>query len=193
MRARGWQVEGIEPSAYAAGAAREQGLCVHHGSVANATVSGAPFDMIVLFMTLEHLHEPVETLRRVRDWSHPGTWLVLSVPNAASIDFTWFRQCGFAVQAPTHLYHFTPETLELILGRAGWRIERLVHQRSEANLMASLGLLAADLGLPLTRTRWLLDYPYEARLARFLLYPLAFALGASEQSGRMTVWARRTP
>jgi 2-polyprenyl-3-methyl-5-hydroxy-6-metoxy-1,4-benzoquinol methylase len=193
MRARGWQVEGIEPSAYAAGAAREQSLPVHHGSVESATVSGAPFDMVVLFMTLEHLHEPIETLRRLREWSHPGTWLVLSVPNAASIDFAWFRQRGFAVQAPTHLYHFTPETLELVLNRAGWRTQRLVHQRSEANLMASLGFLAVDLGIPRSTAQWLLVYPDEARLARFLLYPLAFALGASAHSGRLTAWAIGTP
>lgn len=190
MRERQWDVRGIEASPRAASAARHAGLDVHAGSIESAVPPDVPYDLIVMFMTLEHLHDPVASLRRLRGWVKPDGWLVASVPNAAALDFTLFRQHGFALQVPTHLFHFTPDTVTSVLDRAGWSVENLFHQRSEANLLASLGLWATDaLQAPRLGGR-LANYPCWPATVRLPLHPLGQVLGRLGQSGRMTIWAR---
>lgn len=183
-------MRGIEASPSAARSAREAGLEVHTGSVESTPPPDAPYDLIVMFMTLEHLHQPIRTLERLRGWVKPDGWIVASVPNAAAVDFTLFGPCGFALQVPTHLYHFTPETVAAVLDRGGWRFEKLFHHRSEANLLASFGIWAKQ-ALPFVPlTTRLADYPYWPAFARLPFQPLGQLLGRLGQSGRMTVWAR---
>ena len=58
MAGQGWEVEGIEFSEKAAQAAAQLGYCVHAGSLETAQQPGEPFDLIVGWMVLEHLHDP---------------------------------------------------------------------------------------------------------------------------------------
>jgi 2-polyprenyl-3-methyl-5-hydroxy-6-metoxy-1,4-benzoquinol methylase len=194
MSDRGWRVSGLEPSEKAAENARALGL-----DVKATTLEGAPdrkesLDLVVAWMVLEHLHEPIRGLRRLHAWSREGAWLVGSVPNAASLDFKLFGDAWYALQTPTHLYHYTPETLPKVLERGGWRLERLLHQRILTNYTASLGYRLEE-WVP-SRAHALLDRASET-LSRFetfqpfALYPLAFALSMLGQTGRMTFWARR--
>ena len=185
----GWQGAGIEYSSSAAENARQAGLVVHTGSVETAPEPAVPYDLIVAWMVFEHLHDPLGTLRMLHRWSQPGAWLVLSVPNAAALEFKLFRQHWYALQLPTHLYHYTPTTLRAVLERGGWRMQRMFHQRVLGNLVGSVGLalegrvpLAERLvRLPSTRG-WSLRAP---------LFPLATLLATLGQTGRMTIWARR--
>jgi 2-polyprenyl-3-methyl-5-hydroxy-6-metoxy-1,4-benzoquinol methylase len=43
------------------------------------------YDTILMSHILEHMEHPVELLRRVRDWMHPESILIVSVPNATSL------------------------------------------------------------------------------------------------------------
>ena len=69
MAQRGWDVAGIEYSASAADNARTLGYAVHAGSVETAPDPAVPYDLVVGWMVLEHLHEPLEVLRRIRTWT----------------------------------------------------------------------------------------------------------------------------
>jgi len=191
MQANGWQVEGIEFSPSAAKSARSAGFSVHTGSIEGAPAPSEPFDLIVAWMVLEHLHEPILALRKLADWAAPGAALVVSTPNAASLDFRVFRDLGFALQVPTHLYHYTPDSLTAVLEAGGWQVEKVYHQRSEMNLMVSLAYWARERGLPTLVSSWLQNYPEKAKLSRLVFQPLAQVLGLLGHSGRMTIWARR--
>lgn len=191
MQKRGWEVEGIETSASAAMAANRAGFLVHHGTVGDAPTPSMPPDLIVAWMVLEHLHTPIDDLRRLAEIAAPGAWLVASVPNAASIDFRLFRDRGYALQVPTHLYHYTPATITRLLTSSGWALDRIIHQRSEANLVLSLGYVAEDLGVLPSLTSKLQNYPASSPLLRLSLLPIAQLLGLFGESGRMTIWARK--
>jgi len=190
MAARGWEVEGIEFSAEAAAAARPLGHPVHAGPLETAPSPAAPYDLVVAWMTLEHLHDPVLGLRKLRGWTRRDGWLVASVPNAGALEFRVFKDAWYALHLPNHLYHFTPKTVDRVLGRAGWRVERIFHQRLLGNLVASIGYRMQDRGCPPRLTRPLVDFPEKARLGHLVLLPLAGVLGGLGQTGRMTVWAR---
>lgn len=191
MSDRGWQVEGLEFSETAANHARSAGFNVHVGSLETAPEPVAPYDLIVGWMVVEHLHDPVSALTKLARWTKPGGWLVLSLPNVSSFEFTIFRGASYALQVPTHLYHYSPDTLSILLTKTGWQVKSVFHQRVLSNLFGSIGLKLEDWGAP----SWLIlpfkKYPTQGGCWGLILYPLALLLAALGQTGRMTVWAQR--
>lgn len=187
----GWDVEGIEFSASASAAATEAGFVVHNGPLESVEGPTRQFDVVVMRMVLEHLHDPVAGLRRLHAWTKPGGWLMVTVPDAGCFEMSLFKDAWYALDLPRHLYHFTPETIGSVLERGGWTLDRVMHQRDVANVVASLGYAVSDrIQIPGVVDR-LVRFPQTQSWERFALYPLAATLAAFGQTGRMTVWARR--
>lgn len=190
MAKRGWHVEGVEFSEAAASAARSLGYPVHTGPLEDAPAPSLPVDLVVGWMVLEHLHDPIGCLAKLNEWSSANAWLVLSVPNAKSAEFSVFRENWYALQLPTHLHHFTPKSLTHLLGAAGWKLEALHHQRSLGNLLFSLAYITERHGLQRT-TSFLRRWAGGNGVRFYVLFPLAWLLSLFGQTGRMTVWARK--
>lgn len=191
MASRGWDVEGIETSAAGCRAARALGFRVIEGGVEDVADPDRAFDLVVGWMVLEHLRDPLAALRRIRGWTRAGGWLVLSVPNCASWDARFFRGAWYGAELPRHLFHFTEESLGLVLGRAGWHVERVFHHRTLPDPIGSVGLALQGRRGVGRLSRRLVATPARMGLLNYLLYPLAALLAAAGQTGRMTVWARR--
>lgn len=191
MASAGWKVRGIEFSPKAAAAAQEAGLDVYSGSVDSAPEPEQPYDLIVGWMVVEHLHEPLDSLKKLLRWTEPGGWLAISLPDAGAIEFRLFKASGYALQLPNHLYHFTPRTIAMLLEKAGWRVERIAHHRVLNNLMGSIGHKLEDLNAPHCIARAFRNYPHTAARLSLILYPLAWLLALLRQTGRMTVLARK--
>lgn len=190
MANKGWKVEGIEFSEKAARAASQLGYKVHAGSLESAPAPEHSFDLIVGWMVLEHLHDPIGCLEKLHDWASPGAWLALSVPNAKSLEFQIFKDKWYALQLPTHLHHFTPESLATVLEAGGWQLQKVHHQRSIINLIASASYVANSKGW-LGLGRWLYELAMRGGMWFYLTFPFAWILGGLGQTGRMTVWARK--
>jgi SAM-dependent methyltransferase len=189
MAQAGWQVQGIEPSADAGAAARVLGYPVHVGPLETAPDPAEPYDLVVGWMVLEHLHEPIAALSKLARWSAPGAWLAASVPDASAWEFKLFGDAWYALHLPGHLFHYTPRTLGLVLARAGWRLERVVWHDNPNNLLLSARYRCLERGW--TRSAEALrDMAECKRLGRTRLL-LGKLLRALRSSGRMTVWARR--
>jgi len=77
------------------------------------------FDAVTLWHALEHLHQPLDVLRRVRRLLKPGGVCVIAVPNAGSPQATRDGAMWFGFDVPRHLWHFTPETLARFLAQSG--------------------------------------------------------------------------
>jgi len=189
-RLAGWEVEGVEPSEKAAAIASARGLPVHAGRLADAPLQNSPYDLVVAHMVLEHLHDPVAALKQWRGLVKPGGRLVVSTPNIGSLDYLIFRRNWYALQLPTHLYHFTPRTLKKMLQVAGWRVEKILHHRTMANYIGSLGILLEQ-ATPLTGPgRALKQLAGAGGYLPYLLYPVSLVMAALGQTGRMTAWAQ---
>ena len=117
----GFDPSGLEPSAQVARDAHERtGLPVFAGAVEDALLSTAHYDVITIFDVLEHLVEPLGTLRRLRRSLRPGGFLAVSVPNYGG---WWARLSGKRWPFLTpweHLTYFTRRTLRGTLLRAGF-------------------------------------------------------------------------
>jgi SAM-dependent methyltransferase len=139
MRRQGWQVTGLDVSdAAVRRARRELGLHVLSGSLPHPELKGATFDLITMLHSLEHVHAPLPVLRSAHHLLAPGGKLLVAVPN---IDSVAYRLCGAGwagLDLPRHLTHFTPRTLRLMLGRAGFRAGpvRMVRHSSWLRLSA---------------------------------------------------------
>ena len=191
MASLSWSVEGLEPNSAAAYSARELGFSVYTGTLESAPERSSVYDLVVGWMVLEHLHEPVLSLQKLASWTRKDGRLVFSVPNAQSWEFRVFGNAWFALQLPTHLYYYTPETIRAVLLEGGWKLERILHQRSVTNLMASFGYKAEDAGLDNRISHWLTNFPETNWKVQRWAYPLAYLLSLAGQTGRMTIWARK--
>lgn len=187
-RSLGWRVDGIEFSESAATVARRKGFSVQSGSLEQARPPEQAYDLVVAWMVLEHLHQPVEALRRVREWMQPGGYLVALVPDAGSLARTLFKNRCYDLHLPAHLFHYTPRTLTMVLENAGWEVTRVFWQRNCNTLLWSLQYWAEENELKTTLrfAKWLRT----AHAARRLRLLLGVMLGALRQSGRIEVWAR---
>lgn len=188
MRLAGWQVQGIEFSPSAAQAARDRGFSVETGAVENAAAPKQPYDVIVAWMVLEHLHEPHRVLEKLREWIAPDGYLVFSVPDAGALERRLFKSRWYAWHLPNHLYHYTPVSIERLLHATGWTVERRYWQRNPVSLLRSMQYLARDRGF--VRTDRLLGQLIEkSRYSKFRIL-LGWLLAIFRQSGRMEIWAR---
>lgn len=90
---------------------------------------GRLFDLIWMDNVLEHARDPHELLSAAADTASDNAWLVLEVPFDYSPLQSMVLERGlidrpFWEAAPEHLSYFTPQGLERVAMRAGWKTLR---------------------------------------------------------------------
>jgi len=122
MRELGWQVAGVEPGHSGVEACHHHGLDVTEGVLEQAALADASFDFIRFEHVLEHVPDPVATLKEARRILKPGGRIRLLVPNWDSLPAQWFGTYWYHLDTPRHLFWFTPETLRDVAQRAGLHV-----------------------------------------------------------------------
>jgi 2-polyprenyl-3-methyl-5-hydroxy-6-metoxy-1,4-benzoquinol methylase len=124
----GLAARGLEPNPDAAGYAREQ----LHLDVRQLTLDDLPagetYDVITLWSVLEHVPEPLKTMRQVREHLNPSGMAWVMTPNTNA----WLRYVKgaqyFNFLNKSHLTHFHRGTLRRLLKEAGFRnVRRYLH------------------------------------------------------------------
>lgn len=194
LNGQGWQVQGVELSAEAARRATDRGLDVHVGTLESATLPNDRFEAVFLWMVLEHLHDPKQTLREIRRILKPDGRLMFSVPNFGSWERRFFGRYWYALDLPRHLQHFTTGSLRRLLAESGFEIERVIHQRTANNLVGSLGYWWRAQSPKSKLAPKLIHFCDEPRAWAVILLALpAKVLAWLRQAGRITVVARLKP
>lgn len=124
MADRGWQVTGLDA---AVGAVREVqeslGLTALVGSLPHEDLAPASFEVVTMWHSLEHVHDPLAILAEAFRLLTPGGKLIVACPNIDSWPFRWFGPAWFGLDLPRHLVHFTPKTLTDAMESSGFRVE----------------------------------------------------------------------
>lgn len=188
MQKKGWVVEGIEYSAIAAKNALDAGLHVQTSSVEEAKPPLHVADIIVAWMVLEHLHQPVAALKKIKGWVKPSGFLVASFPDSSSLVQKVFGEYSYDLHLPNHLYHYTPKTIERVLNLAGWQLIRVSWQKNANTLLNSLEYIAKQ-----KQINWLIkiiNWLKLSKQARHIRLILNWLAGITKQSGRIEIWAQ---
>ncbi len=120
MHDLGWQVCGVEPDAAAARVAREHyGLDVTCGTLEEASFPSRRFDAITMNHVVEHLPDPIVTLRECGRVLKPTGRLTITTPNVESLGRRMFGACWRGLEVPRHLQLFSLRTLAECTRRAG--------------------------------------------------------------------------
>jgi SAM-dependent methyltransferase len=183
-----WDRFGVE---IGKGAARAANRALGEGRVFNGTLiesacENAYFDVVSFWSALEHTNEPRSHLNEARRIIKTGGTLIVQVPNAASYQARAFGGNWFALDAPRHRYHFTPQTLARLLRETGFDIYlETFHSRAHNShaLRQSLKLRLRDsLPASLGHALFLLTIPF--------IRPFDYVMSACGKGATITLAAR---
>lgn len=124
-RERGFSVQGVEKSAWAAAQARTAyGLDVETADLETANLAAAYYDVVVMADVVEHLIDPRRTVREVYRVLRPGGRLLLLTPDIGSpvarlLGPRWWGLLD------DHCVYFSRATLRRLLDGEGFAVERI--------------------------------------------------------------------
>lgn len=124
----GWDVCGLEPDSNAALVGRSKGLHVINAGEEHFDGEQELFDVITLSHVIEHVHEPLKSLKKCFDLLKPGGFLWLETPNVDSFGGREFGPNWRGWETPRHLVLFNRSSLRHSLSQAGF--SRITNVRS---------------------------------------------------------------
>ncbi|MEQ8247524.1 MAG: glycosyltransferase [Alphaproteobacteria bacterium] len=142
---RGWDIEGVEPSRWAASLARQKGHTVHSGSLPEVSDRlKPPYQTVAMWDVFEHLSCPGETLDEIGSLLSDDGYLLFSTLDAES---RWARMLGrnWPWIMDMHLLYPSVRTVSTILEAHGFEIASVQpyrHYASISYLFEKIGQIA---------------------------------------------------
>jgi 2-polyprenyl-3-methyl-5-hydroxy-6-metoxy-1,4-benzoquinol methylase len=140
MRDLGWSVKGVESDPVAARQATQRGLDIFCGTLHDARLQDDSFDVVVLTQVIEHLPNPVETLKECTRILKSKGHVVIVTPNSSSLTHRLFGRNWRGLEPPRHLHIFSPPSISRLLVDAGLRRVRISPQVSSSIIRESIYL-----------------------------------------------------
>lgn len=184
----GWEVDGIEFDNNTAENAKKNGLNVICGQFEKIELE-KKYDLVVGWFVFEHLHDPNYSLESIHKNLKNNGVLVLSIPNVNSIGLNLFGRYWYALQLPTHLFHYSPKTIKAILEKNNFHNINIVHQRIIDNFWGSCYLFFREKKMINISNFFknIKEYKYQ----HYIFFPISFALSIFGLTGRMVVYANK--
>lgn len=185
MQNYGWDVYGTEINERVVKYAQEKlGLeNIRQGFFEELSWEQNFFDGVNMNMVLEHLYDPGENLRLVNSVMKQGGQLIIAVPDISGVEARLYKDKAYTLQVPQHLNHFSPRTIANFLNKAGFSVEKIVHQQFDRDLVASAGYLENQLPAKILHNRLVRKSFVKITVALLALF---------EKTSRMSVYARKT-
>ena len=130
LKDQGWEVDGVELSPEIARHAREEyGLDqIFVGELEASPYPERSFDLITMWDVVEHVSEPLPFLEKAVSLLADDGIVILETQNVNSRFAQRLGPKWHHYKHLEHLYHFSPATIEMLLGQAGLEI---VHNTSK--------------------------------------------------------------
>jgi len=119
---RGWKVQGLEISEYAAQKAREKGLNVVTGTLESANFKEGSFNLITFWDIVEHLSNPKLTLSLAYRILEKDGVIAINTPDSESFIAKLLNRRWHLMIPPEHLFLFNPKNLGSLLKEIGFEI-----------------------------------------------------------------------
>ena len=153
-QACGWDAVGVDPDPQAVINGVNRGVEVRCGGIEQFDSKEQVFDAITLSHVIEHVHDPVATLKSCWRLLKPGGCLWLETPNIDSYGRRRYGGSWRGLEPPRHLVLFTWRSLVSSLSRAGFsNIERMPMRNPLVGMSEKSEAIAAgfpaETGVPL--------------------------------------------
>ena len=152
LKKAGAEVLGIEPGSYGRQGESRYGVPIIHDFFPFNGLTGR-FDLVIMHMVLEHMEDPLETLRQISGILEPGGTVVVSVEDEQS----YIDSGDPSILFHEHYSYFTEKTLSNCLELAGFRVTNLHKPGFSRILYASAAPGTASAAVAdgeLERCRW---------------------------------------
>jgi len=124
MKARGWDVEGLEVSQTGREyALRNWNIPIYSEPLENLGLPASTFDVVTLLYVIEHIFDPLSLLSEINQVLKPKGLILLRWPQTTPV----VKILGplsnklDLYHTPYHLYDFSPKTIEKMLFLAGFK------------------------------------------------------------------------
>ncbi len=159
----GWNARGIDLSEECVAFAKERGQKAELALPEDIKEKNS-YDAITMFYVLEHLPDPLSTLRTIRKLLKPGGVLLLRVPHTTPIVklLKPMKIKNNLFDPPFHLCDFSPETIAKILVKAGFKRPKTLiggataPPKFVARLTSAFSTTTAEVLYRLSRKRYLM-------------------------------------
>jgi 2-polyprenyl-3-methyl-5-hydroxy-6-metoxy-1,4-benzoquinol methylase len=122
--ARGCDVYGVEADENIRRVVEKFGYKVHVGLFDDKLYEQDFFDFITMDQVIEHVTDPLVTLRGAARILKPGGTVILSTPNAQGWGARLFRKRWINWHSPYHLQFFTLRSMQMAAEQAGLVVEK---------------------------------------------------------------------
>lgn len=122
-----WERTGVELSEATVELVRARlpSLRLITGDIYSSELIEGAFDAVTFWHVFEHLPDPESVLERTAALLRPNGWLIISLPNLASLQARLFKKHWYPFDdVPRHLYHFSDRSLDLLIERAGLQVQK---------------------------------------------------------------------
>lgn len=163
-----WELCGIDLNPEVIQKPKSKNLHLRAGQLEKDTYDEQTFDAIVMIHVIEHVTDPLETLRTCFRILRPGGIVIGELPNIDCWDFKLFRRYWGGLHLPRHLSFWNPKTFRNLALVAGFSDAQVYPVMQPAHWAISIQNLIVNTGL---FQRWL-------RYGRLPCYSLAVLLSA---------------
>ncbi|OIQ00694.1 MAG: hypothetical protein AUK35_02280 [Zetaproteobacteria bacterium CG2_30_46_52] len=140
---RGYAVQGLELSDYAAKQLQARGLDVLQGSLPTSALAAQSFDVIVAVEVIEHVTDPMTFFKEVNRLLKPGGLFYYETGNVACENAKTLGADWDYIMPEGHLYYFSPQIMGEYLAASGFAVAYpnwSPPQRTAFRLLRAMGL-----------------------------------------------------
>jgi len=120
-----WHLYGLDIIDIACLKTRQRGFEVFCGDINELEMPENFFDAVNMSHVIEHLNDPKAALLKINRMLKKGGKLTIALPNFDSLAAKLFKKYWYGLDAPRHLYFFTPKTVALLLKQTGFSAKKI--------------------------------------------------------------------
>ncbi len=178
MRELGWSCCGQDISPVPEAVTRD--FPFFNGEVQDAPFPAGSFDVITSWFSIEHLREPLLSLKKCHEMLKPGGLIAIDTSNSDSLEARLFGRYWHHLLVPEHYWQFTEASLRRMVEAAGFRVLHVRHDALSFGFINSLQHMLKDRRIPIR-----ISNP----LTKLLTVPFDLAAAALRRSALITVYA----
>ena len=134
----GWKTYGFDISSEAVAIAKSKGHDVVFSEIENIHYPDNYFDAIQISHVVEHLPNPVFTIKKSFNLLKEKGVLLLETPNNSSLLAKVFKTDFWQIDSPRHFQIFNIKSLTLLLADGGFIIDKLITNNSKNGIINSV-------------------------------------------------------